>query len=955
MATSQMELFALILGLRPNVQFQDNIVGVPAASNITVSNWKTLLVDAAPVLDGYSQMDVSIWKLHRPIPGDDTVNQLGDQFPEDLSSCATKMSPVLPLSHYFPDGPPAGHLHVVAKVPSLPSAGQKRARSPRSSSPPRTPKPRRPPDELIQITPPRVPVREIVAIRTAIDFFEERIFPLVYQFIGKPRPHWEPPESVTDASVRQFYNHQKIPQYRQEPLPLMYRLDQSLPNSKVDAIFQNLAHCLIYNTSGSGKTRFILECLHREFGFYFVAEPGPDGIGWGDVRTVVHAMASHPDWAGDIFKGDFFKDDESRFERHGANIAVAHKLILKMLVSRGIVFRTFIKAHKEINGGQLTERAKHDWVIFQTLTQDVSSLFQGRDPFTWCTNSCLVNVGTDTLQTLIAEDFTPHKILDLPIGVNNKFLYILDEAQVASREHDGCFMNENGTMKRPVLRPFIQTLLQHQPHLQGKILVSGTGFHNELLNEILTSGVGKDLWDIKTDISDFMDEDNQRDYVAQFLPPCFLASQSGQVLIARMYDWARGRPRFSAHYLQKLLRSPWKGKAPGSPHFLLDAYVFAHSNYCPVDGPVELMKEEIPLKYDHLSGVGTFAWDRVDGVPNLLDDLAMTIFYQIVRGEHLVLYRPRQHLVEYGLARLIAQDASQVDEPLALISIVRHFETHGYTLAGSIRRTLQYNKAVAFENIVLYGVTQFFQSWETLGSMFSFYDENCPLAGRKGRIVSRTRTGEFVGFNVVTDQPVTPSSGIATKASNIAEVTAWIENGTTGWCIPDMYMGPDLLAWIELEDGRPVLLAIQAKCYTSTGRHLTGDVTNKAIQSLDPGHYYADLVRRQTTPEDELTTRGDISRMLAAINLKSDTALKGGYNVLGVLAAFPLAGNLETQEVARKMAKDSFELAEMTKSGLRNAHLGSNEGCLMMEELLGALEWKREQEKRKRQKRRQAE
>ncbi|KAG8815944.1 hypothetical protein FRC17_000529 [Serendipita sp. 399] len=919
MATSQVELFALIVGLRPNIQPQDNIVGVPATSNLTVSAWKALLVLAAPVLEGYSDMDVAVWKLDNPIPGD-KLDHVDDMLHEDISSYATKMFPVLPLSYYFPDGSPIGHLHIVVKVSSLPSSGQKRAYSPLSNSLPHTSKPRALPAEPIQTTRSTVPARDIAAVRKSIHEFEEKLFPLVYQFIVKPRPHWEPPESVTDDSVRQFYNHQKIPQYRQEPLPLMHRLDQFLPNSKVDTVLQDLAHYVIYNTSGSGKTRFVLECLHREFGFYFVAEPGPDGIGWGDIRAIMHSMASHPDWTGDLFK-----NHESHFERHESNAAIAHKLILKVLVSRWIVFRTFIKAHKEINEGKLTERAKHDWVIFQTLTQDVSLFFQGRDPFVWCTISCLADVDTDTLQTLITEDFTPHTVLDFPIGVNNKFLYALDGVQVASGEHNGCFMNEDDAKKHSFLHALIDILLQHQSHPQGKILVSGTGFHNELLNEILTSSFRKDIWCIKTDISDFMDTDNQKDYINQFLPLCFLASPSGQALIVRMCEWLRGRPIFSAHYLQKLLRSPWKGSAPASPHYLLDAYVFAHSKYCPVDGPIDLMKEEIPLKYDHLAGIGTFTWDRVDETLNLLDDLAMTVFHYIVRGEHLVLYRPQQHLVECGLARLIAKDVSQVDEPLALTSIVRYFETHSYNPAGNLRRIPQYNNGLALENIVLYAITQFFQSWETLGSMFSFYDKTCPLASLK----------------------VMPSSGIATKASTIDEVKAWIENSTTGWCVLDRHMGPDLLAWLELEDARRALLVIRVECDISTVQHLTMRVNNEPIQNLDSGRFYADLVRHQTTPKDELTTRSEIDRMLAAINLGPDIVLKEGYNILGVLATFPMAGNLEIQEVRRKMAKDSFELAEMTQSGLHPAYLGSKEGCLMMEALLGALEWKREKEKRK--------
>lgn len=57
-------------------------------------------------------------------------------------------------------------------------------------------------------------------------------------------------------------------------------------------------------------------------------------------------------------------------------------------------------------------------------------------------------------------------------------------------------------------------------------------------------------------------------------------------------------------------------------------------------------------------------------------------------------YQEWQSLVEYGPARFIKDDQVAVEEPLALVSIMRYFESQDCTFGGNIRQRLQENKGL---------------------------------------------------------------------------------------------------------------------------------------------------------------------------------------------------------------------------------------------------------------------
>ena len=116
-------------------------------------------------------------------------------------------------------------------------------------------------------------------------------------------------------------------------------------------------------------------------------------------------------------------------------------------------------------------------------------------------------------------------------------------------------------------------------------------------------------------------------------------------------------------------------------------------------------------------------------------------------------------------------------------------------------------------------------------------------AHQRGYVVSR-KGQELEVSDIVNGNPVIPSAGVAYYAENPNDVKDWITSKQNIWCIPGRYMGPDLLAWLRLEDGKLLLLLIQAKCYLEGNIDtLVPRATSKAIQSLSTDKFYTASVR----------------------------------------------------------------------------------------------------------------
>ncbi|KAH9970961.1 hypothetical protein BGW80DRAFT_1324650 [Lactifluus volemus] len=447
--------------------------------------------------------------------------------------------------------------------------------------------------------------------------------------LATPRlPVWEPPMTV-DEETKEFYRHLEIPAgIKDRPNLLLHDIGKD-SNPFIGHLFRGGEHRILCNTSGAGKTRLLFEGLCRHWGFYFVAAQDTDGIGAIDLQHVIERMRF---------------DLRSYYTSH-RNREIAFYLLYKVLLARWVVFRTFIEVAREKNSGTLPSTIKRDWLIFQ-----VFPVFAIRDePFYAIINECLVRA---------SMRFSPSAILGPAFDPkHDTFFYVLDEAQVAGHLHMGKFADESGATPLPVLHPIVR--------------------------------VGKDLvtWDVVHTTGDFANQERQNSYVTRYLPPTFLHSESGAALLRRMFEWLRGRHRFTARFLEDLIGGAWNTTCPKSPHKLLDAFVHSLTTFTPTDGDRALLETEPGVRWP---SVQSFPWDNLS------------------RGSYPVWYSERWELVELGLGRFVLGEGSDhwcitVDEPIALMSTLRYFKAEGYTLDDGDRVRMQCAEGQAFEEAVLSG------------------------------------------------------------------------------------------------------------------------------------------------------------------------------------------------------------------------------------------------------------
>lgn len=204
-------------------------------------------------------------------------------------------------------------------------------------------------------------------------------------------------------------------------------------------------------------------------------------------------------------------------------------------------------------------------------------------------------------------------------------------------------------------------------------------------------------------------------------------------------------------------------------------------------------------------------------------------------------------LVEYGVGRFVSARSTRVsvEEPLALIGILRYLEDNFHTLEGNVTMSLRSdNQGVALERTVLLALTKLLQNQGALKEIFAFHGQSPPWADQPAQIVARNSSGKFEAFSIVT--PTTPSSIVAFSAKTPEDVTYWLTSSNKGWCIPCSAMGPDLITRVRLNDGKLLVLVIQAKCYTAGNVDtIEPGVAAGAVKSLDPSNYFRTLVRNQ--------------------------------------------------------------------------------------------------------------
>ena len=426
------------------------------------------------------------------------------------------------------------------------------------------------------------------------------------------------------------------------------------------------------------------------------------------------------------------------------------------------------------------------------------------------------------------------------------------------------------------------------------------------------------------------------------------------------------RHRFTARFLEELLTRSWCNDRPAYPHKFLDAYVQRLADFKPSDSEATALRGEEGGEEDGAGPIEieTFQWDKIAKGEshcfvrqhplislldhNLLDDLAHKIYTFILHGKTPTWLTGHKPLVEYGVARFTRVGTERtgitIDEPLALMSVIRYFESHAYSLVQHVRRGLREDKGTAMEEAVVLAMTTLLQNKRPLGSILTFRRKS-PWDSLTAQIVARKSSGSFEDF---------PTDSLRVNPTFYAkgpdDVRHWLESREEAYCIPGNLMGPDMITRIRLSNGDVVSLFIQVKCHlTGNIKTLDAAVSAHAIRSLVPAKFFISLVRNQlgilldfsltAVHMEKNKHQGEARQQVAEEGIESMLDEIQKYKILRVVAAFPPDVNFKSssKEVKRALAEDEHQLAKLSHGAFTETLATLQNGSWFMDSLKSSL------------------
>jgi hypothetical protein len=192
---------------------------------------------------------------------------------------------------------------------------------------------------------------------------------------------------------------------------------------------------------------------------------------------------------------------------------------MKVLATRVVMFEHFLELAVQMDG-HLQEQHKHAWLMFRIcdiLDPDMHPVIE------------IIVAGL-----VGAETYTPREIVRRVSALRNKyfhhdprFFFVLDEAQVSAGSFPCAFMSSRNNSKPQSIFCEIINVWANLNFAMVNFIVSGTGLFLDAVNEVLSSGVGKQAakkFDVFHDVGSFNTEKSQRAYWDQYVPQAFLTS-----------------------------------------------------------------------------------------------------------------------------------------------------------------------------------------------------------------------------------------------------------------------------------------------------------------------------------------------------------------------------------------------------------------------------------------------
>ncbi|KAJ6572178.1 hypothetical protein B0H19DRAFT_1256079 [Mycena capillaripes] len=755
----------------------------------------------------------------------------------------------------------------------------------------------RPPTSLT----PEPPPKDENTVLTAIEAFVERLRPVFEAFIQKVdhMAKWCPPEGTPDFS---WLRAQEFPSSAGKPDLLLHKLgsfgeieelreqldDIFKPNaqSHTFVVFSQLSPVLdifldrfLVNTSGSGKTKLMLEGLCLHWGFYFTSVVDSNLVGSFDVESAIeHNIPNSSGFVKDLSTSALTEYTVSLRQ----NRAIAAKRFSEILLARLIIFQLFIQIVKDRTDAAELRRL---WVLIQIYPKRLG--FAGGSDFFDRLTKTLFNSPHDWLRDQVEARFD-----EVRSWCNKKyeaapFFLVLDEAHL---RHFSAFRSEkNHLVHRPILREIVRAwVISFFRSLGLWMIIAGTGIDIKVIDRILASAVLKPAGHrLRANVGGFTSVAGHLTFMEQYMPPRILKTPSGRALLERMTYWLRGRYRFTTAFISELLFQGFR-----SPHRLLNSFVETHTGVTPTDGERWIAEESYDAQWPPEVELKAFEPEALANNPNGLERMLVDIVNSnIVRtGVQTNITVSEKLLVEYGFARYTEHKMNKIiiDEPLVFLTFSKSMRSSKWY---SDRIRLQSSTMNGFEDYLAFALPHLFKSKPQLNQVFDFVGKPPLWSSHKTELVSvyqseRSSTPEIL--------PVLPDArphfGLGTdEGSNCQATVDWLKHKTrTFVCFPPKGMGPDLIFVLRVLDDSPeggslLWIAMQAKF--SESRLLSTSQLQSAIRIITPERFWINESGGQYAPVAYPNL--DEKTLAALKGLPNRIPLAGDASVLRVIAACP--------------------------------------------------------------------
>ena len=291
---------------------------------------------------------------------------------------------------------------------------------------------------------------------------------------------------------------------------------------------------VVFNTSGSGKTRLLVEGLCQYWGFYFTPDPRPR-LGSTDFSLSLRKMEEY-DEDGNIFS-PIIPDPNSDPKSLKVNRDIARIMFHNILLARLLVLEAFLSAGADIPAADLRHRWTYLQLVPSALTHRYSASGDVRDIFE-LVYQIIAQCRTSDESQVLSLSATIRQ--DPRVSSSSPFFVVLDEAQLCSHLYDGAFHSEKVPGPEgihSVLRE-IPIVWQSLGQSRFAAIYSGTGFSLTEMARSLASPIISCNSGTFTNTGAFVSQEQQSAYIMRHVT---LEVDKKEEVLRRAWRWLRGR------------------------------------------------------------------------------------------------------------------------------------------------------------------------------------------------------------------------------------------------------------------------------------------------------------------------------------------------------------------------------------------------------------------------------